>query len=314
MDDQTKYYWGKKFIEIVHHNPLADIPLLILVYLSIYIGIPSASIDWCELNYTVSPFICEFYNTLSSLIITFYAVYGIGHNAFHLKVINKHGFRNRLNLGLFSLAVVGIGSSAFHATLLYQNQLFDELPMIITSLIMLYILMTVGEEDSNKQSPYRFKGGILGNTWLRVVMPYLLIAYGLIVSVWIIIIRDQPKILQLSYGILIVYIIIHSYYLIKKKGLSLIDDLKSPDVYLYVFAFIAFLVGFVCWVTERVFCNDGYVVRGLQLHAVWHVATGLGVFAWIQFLICNLLQAKNYTVSLHTFIGIPSVYANPKAN
>ncbi|EFA80388.1 alkaline dihydroceramidase [Heterostelium album PN500] len=282
-----------------------------------YWGKPTSSIDWCEPNYVKSPYICEFYNTLSSLVITFYALYGMyltnctsfsGHNTYHLKVLASLGLKGRLNLGLFSLAIVGIGSAAFHATLLYQNQLFDELPMIITSLIMLYILVTVGE-DANKRG---YQGGILGNSWMRHAMPYFLTAYGLIVSVWIIVIRDQPKILQVSYGALVVYIIFHSFYIIKRKNIGVFSDRKSPDVYLYIYAFIAFAVGYACWVIERQFCVDGYVIYGVQLHALWHIATGLGVFVWIQFLICSLLEAKYYSVSLQHFIGIPSVYADPK--
>eukprot|EP01133_Synstelium_polycarpum_P005260 gene5260-6089_t len=283
-----------------------------------YWGKPTASIDWCELNYAKSKYICEFYNTLSSLVITFYAVYGMylcnmlsfsGHNAYHLKVLRQLNLTTRLNIGLLSLAIVGIGSAAFHATLLYQNQLFDELPMIFTSLIMMYILLTIGEDVTKRG----YQGGVLGNTWVRHLLPYVLVGYGLVVSVWIILIQDQPKILQVSYGILIVYIVLHSFYIVKRKNLSLFGDRrKSPDVYLYIYAFVSFLTGYICWIVERQFCTDGYVINGIQLHSVWHLATGLGVFVWIQFLICSLLEAKYYSVSLHHFIGIPSVYVDPK--
>eukprot|EP01132_Coremiostelium_polycephalum_P002948 gene2948-3679_t len=279
-----------------------------------YWGIPTSNIDWCEANYIKSPYIAEFYNTISSLIISLYAFYGllltnynVGYNQFHLEVVKSLGFKTRLNLAFWALAVVGFGSAAFHATLLYQYQLLDELPMIITSLIMLYILVTIGE-DSHKS---HFSGGILGNSLLRHVLPYLLTAYGVLVGITITLIRDQPKILQISYGFLVIYIIGHSFFILNKQKST---QVSSPDQYLYIYAFISFLVGFLFWIVERHFCSNGYVFVGIQLHALWHVFTGLGVFVWTQFLISNLLEAKNYSVSLNHFLGIPTVFASNKLN
>ncbi|KAF2071753.1 hypothetical protein CYY_006938 [Polysphondylium violaceum] len=276
-----------------------------------YWGEPTSNIDWCENNYVQSPYIAEFYNSVTSAIISAYALYGIYlltrmHNSYHHNLMAKEGFIGRLNIAYFSLFLVGAGSVAFHATLLYQNQLFDELPMIYTSLILLYILMTVGE---TKNANGTYKGGFLGNSLLRHILPYLLVVYGLFITVTIIVIKDQPKILQISYGALVIYIVLHSAFLIEKRDSESISTQRSPDNYLYRYAFCAFLAGYALWVTERFFCQDGYVIVGLQLHAIWHILTGLGVFVWTQFLICKLLEAKGYKIQLQHFLGIPNVVA-----
>lgn len=85
----------------------------------------SASIDWCESNYTHSSYIVEFYNTLSSLIISFAGIYGL----YILQRCNGTVLE-RVIAVLFIL--VGLGSAAFHATLRFECQLWDEIPMLWT--------------------------------------------------------------------------------------------------------------------------------------------------------------------------------------
>ncbi|KAN0039213.1 hypothetical protein ACTA71_001407 [Dictyostelium dimigraforme] len=276
-----------------------------------FYGTPTASIDWCELNYIYSPYIAEFYNTFSSLIISAFGIYGIwimmpnintGVEKEHIKILKELDVRNKVILSYISLIVVGVGSAFYHATLLYQNQLFDELPMIYTALIMLYIMVTVGEEKTKKG----FKGGVLGNSLLRHLLPYLLIAYGLFVTITILVIQDQPKILQVSFGALVFYVVFHSIYLINKKKPDGIPS--NPDSYLYKYAFVSMLVGFTCWVVERYFCRNGKTF-GFQLHAFWHFFTGMSTYVWTQFLICKLLEAKHYCVGIKHTLGLPRIHA-----
>ena len=82
-----------------------------------------ASIDWCEINYQVSDYIVEFWNTLSSF--SFVAV-GI-LNIYVLSKINGIFIEKFIS---WLYIIVGIGSAAFHGTLKFNYQLWDEIPMV----------------------------------------------------------------------------------------------------------------------------------------------------------------------------------------
>ncbi|EIE78529.1 hypothetical protein RO3G_03233 [Rhizopus delemar RA 99-880] len=69
-------------------------------------GPATSTIDWCEENYHVSPYLAEFFNTTTNL--------------------------------MFSVMFVGFGSWCFHMTLQYEMQLLDELPMIYVASIMVW--------------------------------------------------------------------------------------------------------------------------------------------------------------------------------
>lgn len=91
-------------------------------------GPVTSLLDWCELNYTESYYIAEFWNTLSNApIIAFSLMCWIQ--------CWRNGLEMRYHLASLSFLLVGIGSAAFHATLLFKNQLLDELPMVCISTI-----------------------------------------------------------------------------------------------------------------------------------------------------------------------------------
>lgn len=86
-------------------------------------GNHTASIDWCEQNYVHTPYIAEFYNTLTNLPTILLGLWGC-YGSF------KGGLRRRYALGYLGLTGIGLGSLLFHATLKYEAQLLDELPMV----------------------------------------------------------------------------------------------------------------------------------------------------------------------------------------
>ncbi|CAG2220514.1 ACER3 [Mytilus edulis] len=94
-------------------------------------GIPTATIDWCEDNYSVTTYIAEFWNTISNFIFIIPSV-----AALYFAFIDHMDDRYKWCNG--SVLTVGLGSWCFHMTLLYSMQLFDELPMIYGSAFLIY--------------------------------------------------------------------------------------------------------------------------------------------------------------------------------
>lgn len=95
-------------------------------------------LDWCEED-LFSPiwFVAEFWNTVSNVAMLVLGLYGAYR-------CHKQGLDLRFILGYLSLSLVGIGSAAFHGTLLFESQLLDEIPMLITDAIYLYIIAPRG--------------------------------------------------------------------------------------------------------------------------------------------------------------------------
>ncbi|KAJ1660504.1 hypothetical protein IWQ61_000593 [Dispira simplex] len=96
----------------------------------------TSSVDWCEDNYSVSPYIVEFYNTLSSLAMIFFGEYGAHQSLVKESVRFQRVFR--------LISVVGVGSTLFHATLKHSTQMMDELPMVwLVSYCLYHLLKTM---------------------------------------------------------------------------------------------------------------------------------------------------------------------------
>lgn len=77
-----------------------------------YWGPITASTEWCEKNYEVTPWVAEFYNTISNFPGIILALIGLFYS------INQK-FERRFSVLHLSTIALGIGSILFHATLQY---------------------------------------------------------------------------------------------------------------------------------------------------------------------------------------------------
>ena len=73
-------------------------------------GPVTSSIDWCEKNYVYSPYIAEFYNTISNIPTIVLTIIG-------LIVALSQGFEKRFTVLHLSNMVLALGSILFHGTL-----------------------------------------------------------------------------------------------------------------------------------------------------------------------------------------------------
>ena len=103
----------------------------------------SSTIDWCESNFKLSTYICEYFNSFSSLSFCFIAYY-------HIKKYNCLVKSNRLlwNLLFINNFLLGLSSFLFHATLSEFGQCLDELFILTFIYILSYII------SSNKKMNY----------------------------------------------------------------------------------------------------------------------------------------------------------------
>lgn len=94
----------------------------------------TASIDWCEANYSISYFFAEFWNSISSLALVAFPL-------INMYRARKARLSTRFIVAQLAFIFVGIGSTLFHGTLRYEMQMLDELPMVYSMCAYWYILL-----------------------------------------------------------------------------------------------------------------------------------------------------------------------------
>jgi dihydroceramidase len=86
-------------------------------------GSRTSAVDWCEANYTKTPYVAEFWNTLSSLALCVVAMIG-------LRFAHRYRYPLRIVIAYVGVFLIGTGSVAFHGTLTRTGQAIDELSMV----------------------------------------------------------------------------------------------------------------------------------------------------------------------------------------
>src|SRR6185295_6107773 len=154
---------------------------------------------------------------------------------------------------------VGLGSIAFHATLLFEFQMFDELPMIWLALVVLYILV------ENRREP-RF------GLWF----PASLFAYAVFLTACVARSRGTFEfyLFHVSFGSL-EFLNIYWIYRIYKEGDPKIKKLFARGAWCYAIALVA-------WFTDLKGC--ALLRPNPQLHAWWHVLVSCGLSYFLRIL------------------------------
>jgi len=97
-----------------------------------YWGPVDANNQWFEARYAHSPYISEFWNTISSAAFVFAGIYG-------LYLCYKLGIRFRYAYLYLILIATGMGSIMFHLTSRWWAEILDEAPMIFLVYHFIYL-------------------------------------------------------------------------------------------------------------------------------------------------------------------------------
>ncbi|KNC99655.1 uncharacterized protein SPPG_05036 [Spizellomyces punctatus DAOM BR117] len=221
-----------------------------------YWGPVTSTLDWCEENYIVSPYLAEYWNSTTNLVFLVWPLIG-------LYSCWKTGAEKRFWASFAALMCVGTGSFLFHGTLRYAMQLLDELPMAMGTCVFVYCHLQM---FSKKLSPSIILGLFL--TFLLTCTAYLVI--------------QTPILFQAAFAtltLLQLFIGLYNLYKISKvnpKAGRTLGRMTAVCV-------ASMLTAFVLWNTDQLHCGTiqehrnrlGYPFRvGLELHAWWHLLTG----------------------------------------
>ena len=215
-------------------------------------GVPTATIDWCEQNYAVTPYVAEFFNTVSSLAMVVAGVVGAG----------RRDMDGRVRVAFGLLAVVGLGSIAFHGTLLRQLQMLDELPMLYLVTWLVWLLVETG--------PQRRLG-----RWL----PAALAAYVLLATGAVAFARGGVQFLafHVTFGAL-------ELFCLGRVTWLALQPANAPVRRRFFVGLGAYALGIGLWFVDLLDCSWVSVtlprlgVPNPQLHAWWHVLVSVGFF------------------------------------
>ena len=280
-----------------------------------------ASIDWCEKNYKYSPYIAEFWNTitgaslcLSSLI--YYLVY----------INNKTEYNKYIYNANFWLFIVGVGTILFHGSLLYIFQLLDEIPMLLIAIQYLKLNIKIAKKLNINHT--LFHNGDL------FVKDSVLIIFSIIFSYYL---YSQFQsiifLLSFSYSVYLIFFqmkLIQDHFYLKhynntsykssntiniKK--NLIQN-KNDQSYVNLFylkiginhnrrlsefhrienkkyginllkkvslynkiCIFLFVLSLIIWIGDSLFCK---YFETFKLHAIWHILTSIALY------LCNIIM------------------------
>eukprot|EP00931_Biecheleriopsis_adriatica_P109573 TRINITY_DN83831_c0_g1_i1.p1 TRINITY_DN83831_c0_g1~~TRINITY_DN83831_c0_g1_i1.p1 ORF type:complete len:278 (+),score=45.95 TRINITY_DN83831_c0_g1_i1:31-864(+) len=205
-------------------------------------GPHTAPIDWCEENYAVTSTVAEFWNTVTC---SFY----VAASAQSLLDASsgKGGCPAYYRLFALAHAATGLFSAVFHGTLWWWGQKSDEVLESITLLLLLH--MPTNRDVASQR---------------KLMVLHAAIATAIPIFV--------PEVLTELHVAALVAGILHVYY-------SLAAARKNSVGAVVLRAAIYGLLGFACWLVDKVACQSlGRAAQVLQLHAWWHLFTALAIY------------------------------------
>ena len=226
-----------------------------------YWGRTTSNINWCERDYAVTFYIAEFWNTLTSLFMLFVGCVG-------MFATQSLPFR----VGYLTLSMIGVGSSAFHATMRREEQMLDEVPMLFAVSAIMYLSLTaraakrvISIEDN-------------GVSLRKFGLIFFLVTFCVVITALMFMYPENPVIFLLSFGVALTLTVISGvmrYYHGGRSGRPVSRAQYAGEIALMIWG-----IGGIAWCIEPHVCHK---VGPLQLHAWWHMASGVATHMTLQF-------------------------------
>ncbi|KAI5844667.1 ceramidase [Morchella snyderi] len=229
-------------------------------------GPVTSTVNFCEIDYYITPYIAEFINTLTNVLYVYLAAYGL------VKALRE----DKDSLFVLTYAIyagVGIGSVLFHATLKYTMQMgLDELSMLYSTSMVLYTIWSFQLAPASR----------------RILAAALVLTLTLLTVAHYLLGDSTPQ--RVVFGCQIACVFFRTVFLMRTR----VDDpaaLRSMKKLATVGA-TTFVAGFALWLVDDGACAwlrslrewtgmpVGFV---LELHGWWHLLTGTGVYCFLVF-------------------------------
>lgn len=270
-------------------------------------NILKSTVDWCEHNYSVTNYVAEYWNTLSGIALIISGLYFYINNK---EWIQTSKLNYEIRTVIHSTIWVGIGTMLFHMTLKYPFQLVDELSMLFLANNYAYLLLklhttkvcvhknTIGLiQDFQHVFPMLVIGLILSyfrSSMIQIGLFhfYLKIFEGSIIVLLYSLSKGLNKVAYFQinknyekFNVSNVSNVSRLYNLNKYKNHTILNAIQI-DIKKYVtlrkelsksikIGLFFYITSLLMWVIENNFCD---YVESLQLHAIWHVLSSIGLY------------------------------------
>lgn len=208
----------------------------------------TADHDFCEPNYTVTPFVVEFHNTYSSLVI---AITGA------LMYLRSKHFPMRLKIFPALVFIIGIGSVAFHGTMKRSGQILDEVPMLFAAFSILYVAVYYRNQKSLTKSWMIF----FSSSFAVAIYSYFSLGFEFFIGIYA------------STIVLTAYV---CWNLFEPQSSARLPLQYGASVYAFGFLFL--------WVPSEVYCENFPSFMKNYSHALFHLTSSFGPHIFMEFM------------------------------
>ncbi|KAJ3271312.1 Alkaline ceramidase 3 [Terramyces sp. JEL0728] len=221
---------------------------------------PTASVDWCEVNYEYTPYLAEFFNSMSSLALALAGVFGI---------LLHPWAETRFKTAFGATIAVGLGSVAFHGTLSNFTQAADEVPMLYSALAFAYITLC---------QKYNFKHST------RTILAVALVSHAALTTYLVTAFEGKWQFIlfHISFGTAQVFAVYQMFTIYRTHKIAF-RDAECTRIFengfkFYGFAFVWWIVDFTACDYVNPFYSKAVLPFNPQFHAWWHVFISIGLY------------------------------------